>query len=171
MTYRLPDPPSDGRLPIVDLARQSVISVDNGTISRIPIPCMYRYMNDCGRLSRMEHDHLGWPDPTHPDDSCQAPPIPCAPYVFEPIDLEGEGYDNVIVVLPDQPSGVTANGVIEYDKVMLTINAMSYSAQTEDIETPIAIYATGSVESEGTTYLLRDVVTKGTLRIVAGPIE
>lgn len=175
MGYRLPtfspqpsDPKSE-RWPIVDHAAQSVIWVDNGTISRIPIPCFYQYRNDLDRLVRMRIDHLGWPSPDHPDESCQYPTA--HDVVYEPIDLETEGYNAVVVALGSPPSGLTVSGQIDYNLVTLSINAMCSSAATADVEVPINVYVTGSKVIDGVTYQLRDVVTKGLLHIVSGLIS
>ena len=68
MTYRLPDKPPKRRRHLVDVATPSVICVDNGSISRIEIPCDYIHP---ACHDRMLHDHLGWPEPRRHDRSCQ----------------------------------------------------------------------------------------------------
>ena len=74
MSYRLPE----YRNHFNTMVGQSVISVDNGSISRISIPCFYDHPEDiCDtRHHRTMHDHIGWPSPDSKDDSCQLPPTP-----------------------------------------------------------------------------------------------
>lgn len=178
MSYRLPPyppsvPPSPTdmpKAPLVNEARQAYLSIDNGTISRIVIPCMYRFRNDGGGRHRMEHDHDGWPHPGHPDRSCQVPTPPGVPFVIEDMDLEGEGYTTVSVALgTGAPSGLSVTGSIEVGMVILQIDTTRCSsAATSDVEVPFAVYVSGQTSVGGSAVSLRSLVTKGTLRIVAG---
>lgn len=166
MTYRLPDERyHDHRKRIDDTARQTVISVDNGTINRIAIPTFFREHHDV-KL----HDHLGWPYPGHPDRSCQLPPG--CEFVLNEIDLPGDGYDAIEVSMIDPPDGLSFTGSIDYNVVSLNIVAMCQDAVTEDVDVTFAAYATGTIDNDydEEDAPLRDVVTKGTLHIVAGPI-
>lgn len=164
MSYRLPDERMRG---IRDIARKSVIFVDNGSISRINIFCHRHWprWNRMTRIDKMIEDHAAWPSPDSPDDS--------RPYgqiiVTQDIDLTEDGYDTIEVSLLDPPDGLTMSGEIVHDSVKLTIVTMCQDAMEDDLDVMFAIYATGTStidESE-----LRDVVTKGRIHIVAGPIE
>lgn len=166
MGYRLPDRRPDWcKKQIGDIARQSIISVDNGSISRFSIPSFYGEHHD-----RKLHDHLGWPYPGHPDHSCQLPPG--CEFVLNEIDLPGEGYTSIEVAMTDPPDGLVFTGTIDYNVVSLTITAMCESATSDDIDVPFCVYATGTIENDydEENVQLRDVVTKGILHIVAGPI-
>lgn len=166
MGYRLPDDRCpDRRKHIDDTARQSVIRVDNGTINHISIPSFYQEHHD-----RKLHDHLGWPSPGHPDRSCQLPPG--SEFVLNEIDLEGEGYDAIEVSMVDPPEGLEFIGSIEYNVITFNITAMCPSAETDDLDVTFSAYATGTIDNDydEDDVPLRDVVTKGTLHIVAGPI-
>ncbi len=162
MGYRnLPLP--DKRVHIVETAVESVIHVDNGSITHIAIPCFYKGGVVLTRLDMMMIDHAGWPSPGHRDRSAQVIP----PYGFTEIDLPREGYNAVEVVFLDPPSGLAATGDIDVGVVNVTISSMCQSAESNDVEVPFSIYITGTSGSES----LRSVVTKGTLHIVAGPIS
>lgn len=166
MGYRLPDERlHDHRKQIDDTARQSVIRVDNGTINRISIPSFYQEYHD-----RKLHDHLGWPSPGHPDRSCQLPAG--NEFVLNEIDLEGEGYDAIEVSMIDPPEGLEFTGSIEYNVITFNITVMCPSAISDDLDVTFSAYATGTIDNDydEEDVPLRDVVTKGTLHIVAGPI-
>ncbi len=154
------------------LARHSFIPVDNGTISRISIPCFSRG-DKTPWHDRRKHDHEGWPEPDSTDDSCQLPPRPYDKVlVLEEIDLEDIGYDTVEVSLLDPPDGLVASGSIDGGTVQVVIVTMCESAEREDLDVPFAIYVLGTVvDEEGETKHLRDVVTKGTIHIDRGPIS
>ena len=163
MSYRL-TPLPEGREPeavMFDVARQSYITVDNGTISRINIPCFYgrRFT----RHDKMIFDHMGWPAVDRPDRSDYAQVL-----AINDIDLEDEGYTSVIVTLSSTaPSGLTVSGELDYNHIILTISAICDEAIAYDTETEFAVYVTGSNSEVGQ---LRDLVTKGTIRIIAGRV-
>lgn len=166
MGYRLPDDRyPDHHKHIDDTARQSVIRVDNGTINRISIPSFYQECHD-----RKLHDHLGWPSPGHPDRSCQL--SAGNEFVLNEIDLEGEGYDAIEVSMIDPPEGLKFTGSIDYNVITFNITVMCPSAETDDLDVTFSAYATGVIDNDygEEDIQLRDVVTKGTLHIVAGPI-
>lgn len=170
MTYRLPeDRCQDHHKQIDDTARQSVIRVDNGTINRISIPSFYQEHRD---HDKMLHDHLGWPYPSHSDKSCQLPPGCEHILVLNEIDLPNEGYDAIEVSMVDPPEGLEFTGSIEYNVITLNITVMCPSAETDDLDVTFSAYATGTINNDydEEDVPLRDVVTKGTLHIVAGPI-
>lgn len=166
MGYRLPDDRCQNRpKQINDTARQTVISVDNGTINRIAIPTFFREHHDVSL-----HDHIGWPHPGHPDHSCQLPPG--CEFVLNEIDLLGDGYDAIEVSMVDPPDGLSFTGSIDYNIVTLNIVAMCNAAISEDIDVTFSAYATGTIDNDYNEedVQLRDVVTKGVLHIVAGAI-
>lgn len=166
MGYRLPDERNtDHRKHINDTARQTVISIDNGTINHMSIPSFYREHHN-----RYLHDHLGWPYPGHPDRSCQAPFA--HEFVLNEIDLVGEGYDSVVVSMVDPPNGLSFTGSIDYNVISFDIVAMCDDAIENDIDVTFAAYAAGTIDNDydDDDVQLRDVITKGVLHIVAGPI-
>ena len=149
-----------------DTASHTILTIDNGTISYISIPCFYEEYHD-----RVMHDHVGWPSPDHPDKSCQLP-SGCE-HIAVPIDLKNEGYKTVEVSMIDPPEGLVISGTIDYGMVNLRIEAMCDSLTTNDADISICIYAVGdfgSYADEG-PLIVRDVVLKGNLHIVAGPIR
>lgn len=152
--------------------RRSFIAIDNGTISRISIPCFSRDNMVSPSHDRNAHDHDGWPEPDSIDDSCQLPPTYDRIIVMNEINLIDEGYDSIAVSLLDQPDGLTISGSIEGSFVCLLIVAMCQEAETVDLDVEFAVYAEGSTEDEDTGVVsnLRDVVTKGVLHIESGPI-
>lgn len=164
MSYRLPDAPPAGRKAFIeadDIAKQSLITVDNGTISRISIPCVYG--RPFTRQEKMAYDHAWWPNPDAPDRSNYGRIM-----VINSIDLVGEGYDTVVTNLADDaPIGLTMSGSINYDMVELLITTMCASAEDEDVDVRFAVYVTGTDDDD---QQLRDLVTKGVLHIVAGLI-
>lgn len=151
-----------GHRPIIDLASNRTVLIDNGAISRISIECFYEIPEE---PHRKWHDHIGWPSPDSLDDSCQA-------WVMDEhliaIDLEDEGFNIVRVSLLNPPSGLSASGTIEENKVIIEFNAACPSAESDDVEVSFAIYIIGQATLDGRN--LNDVLMKGTLRIIAGPI-
>lgn len=170
MGYRLPEDWCDMHPQhIDDVANTADINVDNGTITRFYIPCSYVYEKGYTREQQMIDDHLGWPSPDHPDDSAQSLP-PFETHVGY-IDMEGEGYSTVEVGMSEDVDGLSFTGIIDGAVVTLVIDARCASAQTEDVTLAYSVYAVGSFDDGlGNIGDLRDVVAKGTLRIIAGPI-
>lgn len=149
-----------------DTANDSLVKIDNGTISYISIPCYSHEWHD-----RKMHDHLGWPSPGHPDQSCQLPPG--CEFARVPINLEEEGYDSVQISMIDPPEGFSIEGSFDYGAVDLKITAMCESLVEEDAEFKFCVYAIGDFSShfDEAAIPVRDVVMKGTMHIVAGPIS
>lgn len=166
MGYRLPEKRDDDwhKRHFLDVAAQSVIVVDNGTISRITVPCFYS--NEVCH-DKMAHDHRGWPHPGHPDRSCQLPPGCEKALVVNEISLADEGYSSVEVSMVNPPAGLTMSGEIDRNYVNLSVVAMCETAIETDAEVQFCVYITG--QGSGNRQL-RDVVTKGKLKIVAGAI-
>ena len=75
MGYRLqPPPPPRPRRTMQDTATPAVVYAHNGTTADLAIPCWYQEVHKPIRMKRHDrkfHDHIGWPCPDHPDDSCQ----------------------------------------------------------------------------------------------------
>lgn len=170
MGYRLPDKQKEF-FPchvshLDNTASRTIITVDNGTISHILIPCFYGEHHD-----RMMHDHLGWPSSSNVDRSCQLPPG--CEYVATPIDMEDEGYHTITVSMIDPPPGLVISGTMEYGAINLRIEAMCDSAVTDDLDVTVCIYAIGDFGSYvyDDPIVTRSVVLKGRLHIVAGPIR
>ena len=168
MGYRLPDK----RRHLKDVASESTISVDNGTISNISIPCHYLYGEEFPHHDRIMHDHLGWPSPDNPDWSCQLPPVCCDEFVkLDDIDLQEEGYTSIIISLLDPPDGLSVNGYMDREIVNLSIASLCDSVTKNDADVKFAVYAAGiGVDDYGVQVPLRDMVVKGTIHIVANPI-
>jgi hypothetical protein len=166
MGYRLPEKRDDDwhKRHFLDVAAQSIIVVDNGTISRISIPCFYS--NEVCH-DKMAHDHCGWPYPGHPDKSCQLPPGCEKALVINEISLANEGYNSVKTAMVNPPEGLAMRGEIDRNYVNLFIAAMCPTAIETDIEVQFCVYITGR-GSNG--MYLSDVVTKGKLKIVAGAL-
>lgn len=86
---------------------------------------------------------------------------------------EPRDYDRIVVSLAETVTGINFTGTIENDIIKLTITAYCESAVDNDVKVRFAVYAVGDGLTEGSSDIMAisDVVTKGTLRIVAGPIE
>lgn len=161
MGYRL-SPPTEERRHYDATADKSTISVDNGTITRLAIPCFYERGHVLTRDYVMHVDHHGWPAPDSPDRSWQHWDHPDDD--DDAIHFEDEGYTDVEVAFAaDAPEGLSATGSIDVNIIRVVITAECEDALTEDVETAFSIHVTG----EG----LNNTITKGTLRIVAGPLS
>ena len=165
MGYRYPEAflPDD---PVImdETGTKSVISVDNGVITFLAIPCIYIHGQIISRLDVMRIDHSGWPYPGHPDESFQ----PMSIVDDHEINLADEGYHTVESVLGDDVSGLSVEGDIDRSIVRIKISAMCEDAISDDVEVPFAIYVTGETSDH---VQLRSLVTKGMIRVVAGLIE
>ena len=73
---------------------------------RMAFGCYYAHTGHDQKL----HDHIGWPNPEHPDAICQMLPgykhpwtvRKVGPVSFEPINLLNEGYDEAYVTYEDE---------------------------------------------------------------------
>ena len=178
-----------------DTATRNRTFVQNGATAYLAVPCWYHEVRSPQHThvhDREWHDHVGWPSPGHPDGSCQdayllnkgmggRPPYREAEggwvhpgrYLdfsqFAPIHLIEEGYGEVEVAFDDPPAGLHGSGWIDGDSdwvVRFLIEPMCPSAVKEDVDVPYTVFVKGNVGGRPR----RDVVAKGTLRIVAGPI-
>lgn len=170
MGYRLPDRPCDFGRHIDDTARKTKISVDNGTVSHLAIPVFY---HERRHHDRRLHDHIGWPSPGHPDRSCQLPPWEEDVVTLDEIDLQGEGYDSVEFCTAEDVEGLSVVGAIHGNAVSLSISAMCPAASESDLSVEFSAYIAGEIDNdyEEPDVQLRDVIAKGVLHIVAGPIS
>lgn len=149
----------------IDYAKPSVITVNNGTIVRMSIPCFYG--RPFSQYDRMVMDHLGWPEPGMRDCSHYA-----QVFAINEIDLASEGYDQVIVSMNDRPEGLTITGEIDRNSVVLTIVSLCPNVSEEDVDVDFAVYVIGNYsDNDGHSFQLRDLVTKGILHVIAGPIR
>ena len=172
MGYRLPDHQHHhhhGRpRHLVDAAPHADVCVDNGAIARLEIPCSYInwFCHD-----RMLHDHLGWPEPRHIDQSCQIPAGMEKVRVVDEMSLPDEGYTDVEIAFNEAPEGLSAQGMVDNDSIWVTFTVSCDDAVNQDVDVPFTVFASGlGMDLDGNmTVPLRDVVIKGVLHIVAGP--
>lgn len=158
MSYRLPPCPRPA-MPIVHSSTQSDVIVDNGTIAHLVIPFFRKNCKMITRRDIMQQDHIGWPDPGHRDRSWQ----PWMSFNSSPIDLKEEGYDSIEIAFSPEVSGLTAVGDIQDHFVRIDIESMCPDAEDEDLFVQFSAYLVGET--------LRDIASKGTIHIVAGPIN
>lgn len=173
-----------------DVATQNRTFVQNGATAHIAIPCWYVEVKRPERVfphDREMHDHLGWPEPNRPDQSCQdAYHLSHLPWAYHdqeqqwrkvnryldmskciPIHLLEEGYSEVEVAFANPPAGLGAEGAIDKEQdwvVRFSFFPMCEDAIEEDVDVPYTVFVLNR-EKE-----MRDVVAKGVLRIVAGPL-
>lgn len=200
MGYRKPDPkPKPIRRVLQDTTTRNKTFIQNGAHAHLAIPCWYLEVKPPKHLhlhDRDFHDHIGWPDPRHHDHSCQdAYHVRHAhwqyhdPHDFNPhhrgwhhphryldlskchpIHLLKEGYENVTIAFDDPPEGLTASGYIDEKQdwvVRFDLYPMCDDAIKKDIDVPYTVFVDGSFG----TRQVRDVVAKGILRIIHGPID
>lgn len=194
MSYRQLKPHHRGHRVLQDTTTKNLTLVQNGATANLAIPCWYC----CGDLPqhvrphRVDcHDHIGWPNPEHPDHSCQDAHIdyidslvPINRYdhhkrgwypirrhldmsKFFPIHLKDEGYTSVDVTFVNKPTGLVGSGTIDDYIVRFTLEPRCIAAIEEDIDVPYAVFVNGTLGKRKA----RDVVAKGVLRILAGPIS
>lgn len=137
MGYRMePHPHHHRNRHMQDTATPAKVFVHNGVTADLAIPCWYREVRLPFRVrphDRHLHDHLGWPDPRHPDRSCQIPiehrvidhrfNRRLVPWHHRYIDYAGvspihflseyEGYENATIKWLDEHEGITATAVID----------------------------------------------------------
>lgn len=192
MAYRKIDKPKRTHRVLQDITTKNVTPVQNGVTANLAIPCWYmeiRHPQHTYIHDREWHDHIGWPDPVRPDASSQAAyMLKSAPYSYDqsiegwehpgryinmslmhPIHLLKEGYTKVDVVFDDPPEGLTSSGYIDENEdwvVRFLIHPMCEDAIKEDVNVSYSVFVSGEINGKQ----CRDIVARGTLRIVAGPI-
>lgn len=193
MAYRTIKREKPVRRILQDMTTKNMTMVQNGATAHLAIPCWYmevRHPQHTHVHDREWHDHIGWPRPGHPDDSCQNEyRMDMTPYFYDdfevgwhhpgryldmsemhPIHLLKEGYTTVEVAFVDPPQGLSATGNIRQEDgwvVRFSVNPNCQSALTEDVDVQYAVFVKGTVGN----VQRRDVVARGTLRILAGPIS
>lgn len=189
MAYRKLEKPKRQRRVMQAAATENMIFVKNGVTANLAIPCWYyevKHPQHTHVHDREWHDHRGWPNPNHPDRSCQdAYNIKNAPFKYDckrggwhhggryldlsncfPIHLLKEGYESVSVFFEPYISGLKAYGSIDEEEdhvVRIRFEAASEDAIKQDVDVSFTIVI---VKDNA-----RDVVSTGKLRILAGPIE
>lgn len=191
MAYRQVEKKKPIRRILQDTTTKNMTFVQNGATANLAVPCWYHVAElpqhiRCHDIDH--HDHLGWPDPRHPDRSCQSAHLddlrPINRYShddhgwyhhhryldmskFFPIHLEKEGYTSVDVSFANKPAGLIGKGLIDDYIVRFTLEPMCEDAITKNIDVPYTVFVNGTVDGRKA----RDVVAKGILRILAGPIS
>lgn len=167
MSYRMPEYWHNAN----DAAPHTRISVDNGTVCRISLPCFYWYKDEYQpNHDRDAHDHAGWPSPDHPDDSCQPGHYHDSSWVMRPINLIEEGYTSIQVGFDQKyEDDIHISGTIDDSVIDVVIQCDCELATDHDIDVPFSIYAVN--DDESLSGMLRDVVLKGVLHIVAGNLS
>lgn len=194
MAYRQIEKKKPIRRVLQDTTTKNRTLIQNGATAYLAIPCWYyevRHPQHTHVHDREWHDHIGWPRPDRIDMSSQdAYAIGkhlYAPYDWPrhgwriphryldmsnayPIHLRKEGYSNVEVTFVDPPSGLKAEGYIDQEDdwvVRFMVNPMCKDAIKEDVDVNYTVFVNGTVDGHSR----RDVVAKGVLTIVAGPIS
>ncbi len=190
MAYRKIEKKKPVRRVLQDTAAPNRTYVQNGVTAHLAVPCWYMPLDRPQHThlhDREWHDHIGWPRPGKPDDSCQdAYLLKAPPYKYDearggwhhagryldmskctPIHLEREGYNQVDIAFADKPEGLTASGHIDDHVVRFSITPMCAGAVKEDLDVLYTVFVSGTVAGRKA----RDVVAKGVLHILAGPIE
>lgn len=193
MAYRRIKKEKPIRRVLQDMTTKNRTFVQNGATAYLAVPCWYqeiRHPQHTHVHDREWHDHIGWPNPHFPDRSSQAayamgkrlytydydkegwthPGRYLDLSIMHPIHLRKEGYDSVEVAFVDPPSGLSASGYIDTKDdwvVRFLIKPMCNSAIKEDVDVVYTVFVTGTIDGKQR----RDVVAKGTLRILAGPIN
>lgn len=138
MAYRLHEHKKpEQRRTAVDIATPIKLYVHNGTSANFAFPCWYQEVLPpvpAKLHNRSLHDYHGWPNPRHPDHSCQLwiPDRPhhcvhgfkeCSPFCKHYIDYKRvvpihltsdyEGYTGSEVAWVDKPEGITISSSID----------------------------------------------------------
>ena len=174
--------------------------MENGTTFNLAIPCWYKEIHLPERAfhhCRWHHDHHGWPEPRHPDHSCQDYDFPVEhlnhhdhldchnPYPdihrhhhhyldmteLFPIHLIKEGYKSATVVFDKNYSGLTARAYIDLVDdwvVRLHFSAYLKEAQEKPVEVRF-IVKLNRTDEEGNKIV--DVASRGRLKILPAPLE
>lgn len=100
MAYRQYNPPKpEKRRKLAAASTPADMILANGTTIGFALPCYYIELHKPEHLHlhcRPQHDHLGWPNPRHPDRICQPCDNVLPDMIFQhdllPIHLSEEGY-------------------------------------------------------------------------------
>lgn len=174
--------------------------MENGTTFMLAVPCWYKEIRLPERAfhhCRACHDHHGWPEPRHPDHSCQDHDFPVEhihhhdewqcnnPYgdihrhhhhyldmrKLFPIHLTGEGYSNPTVVFDKEYKGLSAKAYIDSkDDWVIRMFISAYLEEAED--KPIDVRFVVKVQrTDKDKNKIVDVASRGKLRILPAPLE
>lgn len=177
-----------------DTSSPMVKLIDNGATASFAFPCFYREVHHPHKAaihSKRLHDHYGFPSPSYPDGICQEEgllmemlhsDIPCNNpknirslldvSTLIPIHLIAEGYTGVIVSFSETIPGLTVSKAwIDPNKdwiVRTILSAEVPSAIMKKVETmfQVRVYRSDEFDNE-----IKDVVCKGKLIVVPGPIS
>lgn len=181
-----------GQRTVQDTTTPGTIFIQNGATGYFAFPCWYLEVPAPVRWrphNRPHHDHIGWPDPQHPDHSCQDHDFhlrACTHHdgvhgcdghqVYldqrrvSPIHLLKEGYEDIEIALDEAPQGLTVVGHIDATEdwvVRVDVKAMCPDAIKEKVEARYTVYAIGDIDGKN----VRDVVARGKLVILPNPIS
>ncbi len=189
MGYRQIERPKPIRRVLQDTTTPNRTYVKNGATANLAVPCWYLEVDHPQHThvhDREWHDHIGWPDPDHPDRSSQDAYVLRSPsFTYDPkgigwnhvgryldlskcvpIHLEKEGYTGVDMAFTNKPQGLVTTGSIDDYVVRFRINPMCPDAVVHDLDVPYAVFVTGRRE-----HPVRDIVASGILHIIAGPFS
>lgn len=188
MGYRQVKKEKPIRRVLQDTTTRNRTYIQNGATAHLAIPCWYMPIDRPQHThvhDREWHDHIGWPDPTHPDESSQDAYVLRSPsFTYDPeeidwnhvhryldmsktipIHLKQEGYTSVEVAFAKKVEGLEASGSIDDYIIRFNINPMCDAAVHKDVEVPYTVFVLGTINGRK----VRDIVAKGILHIVAGP--
>ena len=157
--------------------------VINGSSLKLPFACYY-FTPKKGHDPHF-HDHIGWPQPNHPDDSCQMlpPRYPIKGFPrpilrtkddLTPIDLAEEGYFNAKTYLdidiqgPDSVMVHTEFSETESNVVDVTFVSGFDGMMSEPIDIKFTVFVEGEDSHEAP---IRNVVCHGILTVLPGPFS
>ena len=164
--------------------------MQNGTTFNLAIPCWYKEIHKpikAHHHCRAKHDHYGWPNPDHPDHSCQWHDfaIECHnPFRHHgechhhhhyidmadlfPIHLTKEGYSKIIIAFDKELEGLEAEGYIdEKDDWVIRVDFSAYLLEAIDKHVDVRFVVKVADEDE----TMVDVASFGLLRILPLPLE
>ena len=164
MGYRKPD----HRPPKMEATNTPTeVFVNNWATTSLAFPCWYvsdpeHPHHEC--CCRDHHDHIGWPNPDSPDDSCQIPHIHTNHHhhlaELTPIHLHEEGYVQVLVSVGGDHL-IDAYGWI--DSKCDWIVRVSLTPEAEDLVEPSVVPMTVYIVHENGS---REVLANSTLHIL-----
>ncbi len=151
MGYRMKDRPPK---PEDHLPR---FAIRNGATFKTRFVCYY--FTPKKRHDPLYHDHVGWPEPKRPDDSCQMLP-PRYPIVgfprpvirtkddLTPIKLQDEGYSGITVSVDEEYSEfLNAEAVLdEDDSIRIFISTAFPEFKDKPIDVRFTVYAHNPTE-------------------------
>lgn len=179
MAYRKLDPPKNAptHRDLTALTTPVKIYVVNGTTTVAAFPCWYCEVPNAVTAyhSIDAHDHWGWPDPRHPDRSCQIGPkfyTDNKGADLYPIHLLEEKYSQPEIVFESSASSaVKTNAWIENGSdwvVRASFEVHDQTAVSEQKEYPFVI-TIGMLDQN--VIKRNDAVVRGVLVVLPAPIK